>query len=313
MQIFQDFESVPPAFHNGAISIGKFDGVHRGHTLIFQHLKNYADKLSAPSIVVTFCPHPSAILHSNSPHSLPIQTLARKIDIIENFNVDAIIVIKPDKQFLLQSAETFFFNTLNKQLHARIIVCGKNFTFGRDRTGTPESIKNYCKNSEIEIKIVEPVQINGITISSSLVRKLIKDGHINEANNFLGMPYHLNGIIVKGNARGRLLGFPTANIENIETIIPKYGVYSTIATLNKQKFIATTNIGISPTFNQTNPRIETFIHDFNNNIYGKELHLDVLELIREIKQFNSKDELITQMKNDIIQSEIIAKKFLITF
>jgi riboflavin kinase/FMN adenylyltransferase len=324
MQIFHDFESVPPTFYNGAISIGKFDGVHRGHALIFKHLKSHADKLSAPSLVVTFCPHPSAILYSDSisdsdsvskPNSdlsrfRPIQTLLRKIEIIENFNVDAIIVIKPDKQFLLQTAETFFFNTLNKQLRARAIVCGQNFTFGRDRAGTADSIKNYCNSSGIEIDIVESVQINGSTISSSFIRKLIKEGQIGEANKCLGMPYRINGIVITGNARGRTLGFPTANIENIETIIPKYGIYSTIANLNGRKFISTTSIGTSPTFNQMIPRIEVFIHDFNENVYGKELHIDIIELIREIKQFNSKDELINQMKEDTKQSEKIAKEFL---
>ncbi|MDR2642552.1 MAG: bifunctional riboflavin kinase/FAD synthetase [Planctomycetaceae bacterium] len=304
MQIFHDFESVPATFHNGAISIGKFDGVHCGHALIINHLKNYADKLSVPSVVVTFCPHPITILRPEL-DVRPIHTLERKIELIGKFNVDAIILIHTDKKFLQQSAETFFFGTLCERLRACVIVCGKNFTFGRDRTGNAESMKNYVNSTVAEIDIVEPVQIDGAIASSSLIRKLIQEGRIKEANTFLGLPYRLSGIVVQGDARGRTLGFPTANLERVETLIPKHGVYAAIATIEGRQFASTTSIGTSPTFCQTTPRIEVFIHNFNKDIYGQELHIDIIDVIREIKHFNSKDELINQMKQDIIQSNKI--------
>ncbi|MDR2344554.1 MAG: riboflavin biosynthesis protein RibF [Planctomycetaceae bacterium] len=310
MQIFHDFESVPAAFYNGAVSIGKFDGVHCGHALIFRHLKSHADKLSAPSIVVTFWPHPIAILRADSQNIRPIQTLSRKIELIKNFNVDAIIIIEPDKKFLLQSAETFFFNTIIGQLRSQIIVCGKNFTFGHARTGTVESMIHYGKSTKTNIDIVNSVQINGMTISSSFIRKLLQEGKVSEADKFLGLPYRMSGIVVKGDARGRLLGFPTANIERIETIIPQHGVYATIATVEGKQFVSTTSIGTSPTFNQHIQRVEVFIHNFDGDLYGKELNIDLISEIRNIEQFSSKDELINQMKKDIKQSEIFSTKYL---
>jgi riboflavin kinase/FMN adenylyltransferase len=264
----------------------------------------FADKFSVPSVVVTFCPHPVAILQPELGVK-PIHTLDRKIEMLSNFNVDAIIVIDTNKMFLQQSAETFFFGTLCELLHARVIVCGKNFTFGRDRAGTAESMRHYGNITGTEVDIVEPVQIDSIAISSSLIRKLIQEGQINEVNKFLGVPYRLSGTVSNGDARGRDLGFPTANLEQIETIIPKYGVYATLATVDGKVYASTTNIGTSPTFNQNTPKVEVFLHDFNNNLYGKKIHIDILTAIRNIKQFNSKEELINQMKKDIIQSNKI--------
>ncbi|MDR2169712.1 MAG: bifunctional riboflavin kinase/FAD synthetase [Planctomycetaceae bacterium] len=310
MQIFNDFQSVPLAYHNCAVSIGKFDGVHCGHVRIINRLKRHADKLSVPSIIVTFCPHPAAVLRSDS-GICPIQTLERKIEIIRQFNIDAIIIINPSKQFLQQSAESFFFGVLCDQLHARVIVCGENFTFGHDRTGTPESIKRYGQSAGTEIDIVDSVQIDGATVSSSIIRKLLKEGQINEANKFLGSPYQITGVVATGDARGRTLGFPTANLEQIETIIPKHGIYATITTINEKQFASTTNIGTSPTFNQNSPRVEIFIHNFEGNLYGKKLNVDLIQKIREIKKFNSKEELIIQMKNDIKQSEKICKEHIL--
>ncbi|MDR1484789.1 MAG: bifunctional riboflavin kinase/FAD synthetase [Planctomycetaceae bacterium] len=304
MQIFHDFESVPATLNNGVISIGKFDGVHCGHALIINHLKNFADKLSVPSVVVTFCPHPVTVLQPER-CIRPIHTLDRKIELISKFEVDAMVVIHTDKQFLQQSAETFFFDTLCGRLRSRVVVCGKNFTFGHDRAGTAESMKRLGKETGTEVDVVEPVQVDGVAVSSSLIRKLIQEGRIDEVNKCLALPYRLSGVVSSGDARGRELGFPTANLDQIETIIPKHGVYASIATVDGQQFASTTSIGTSPTFNQNTPRVEVFLHNFNDDLYGKNLHIDVLSAIREIKQFNSKEELINQIKKDITQSNKI--------
>lgn len=308
MQIFHDFESVPEKFHYGVVSVGKFDGVHRGHSLIFNRLKSLAAELSVPSVAVTFSPLPAAILRPDL-DIRPIQTLARKIELIGNCNVDAIIVVHTDKQFLQQSADTFFFDTLCGQLHAKVVVCGKNFTFGRDRTGTADSIRQYGNDTETKVDIVDYVQIDGTTASSTLIRQLIQDGKIEEANKFLGLPYRLSGIVVDGDARGRLLNFPTANLDQVETIIPQHGVYAAIARFDKETFPSTVSIGTRPTFNQNTPKIEAFIHNFIGNIYGRELHIDILANIRKIERFNSKEELISQMERDVYKSNTIYKEY----
>ncbi|MDR1477961.1 MAG: bifunctional riboflavin kinase/FAD synthetase [Planctomycetaceae bacterium] len=310
IDIFHNFESVPEKFHNGAVSVGKFDGVHLGHSLIFNRLKNFAARLSVPSVVVTFCPHPIAILRPDF-GIRPIQTLARKIELIKKFDVDAVIVVHPDKQFLQQSAETFFFDILCGQLRAKVVVCGRNFTFGHDRVGTAESIKQYGNDTknEIEIDIVEHVQIDGKVASSTLIRQLIQEGQIEEANKFLGLPYRLSGVVSAGDSRGRLLGFPTANLEQIETIIPQHGVYAAIANFDGKNFASTVSIGTNPTFNQNTTRTEVFLHDFNGDIYGKELHVDFLANIRKITKFNSKEELVNQIQRDITQSNKIIAEY----
>ncbi|MDR1923302.1 MAG: riboflavin biosynthesis protein RibF [Planctomycetaceae bacterium] len=308
MRVFNDFESVPDEFCGGAVSVGKFDGMHLGHVLIVHRLKRHACRLSVPSVVVTFSPHPVAVLRPEL-NVKPICTLSRKIELIGGFNVDALVVVHTDKEFLRQSAETFFFGTLRERLRACVIVSGTNFTFGRDRVGTAESIRHYGNWSGTDIDIVEPIQIGSALVSSSGIRKLIQEGKIGEVNELMPLPYRLTGTVVSGDARGRLLGFPTANLEQIETIIPKQGVYATIATINDKKYNSTTSIGISPTFDQLTPRVEVFLHEFEGNLYGKILHIDLLAYLRDVKKFDSKESLINQMQQDIKQSNEIAAKY----
>ena len=301
MQIIFDLDALPEALKGGAVSVGKFDGMHLGHALIVQRLKGYAQQRHIPAILITFDPHPAALLR---PHDniKPICTLERKIELLRNVHVDAVAVIRTTPELLQQSAETFFYDTLQNRFHAKVVVAGKDFSFGRDRIGTPDAIRLYGQWTGIEVDIVEPVQIGADRVSSSGIRRLIQAGHIERVNELMPMPYRLSGHVVVGDQRGRTLGFPTANLGDVQTIMPRQGVYATAAWFGGQRFGSTTHIGTNPTFGVAEPKIEVFVHDFSGDIYGQRLDVDFLTYLREPVRFDSAEALIRQMQDDVRRS-----------
>jgi riboflavin kinase/FMN adenylyltransferase len=304
MHIITNLDDIPESFRGGAASIGKFDGMHLGHSQIIRRLKNHADKRHIPSLVLTFDPLPAIVLHPDREFQ-PICTLERKIELIRSYQVDAFVLFRTDIEFLCQSAETFFFETLHKKLNVKVVVEGQNFCFGFDRLGTAESMRRYGKQAGIEIDLVESVQIDKHLVSSSEIRRLLQEGKAEQVVRFMPQPYRLTGTVIYGEQRGRTLGFPTANLGEIKTIIPKQGIYATIATFDDQTFDSTTHIGTNPTFNVTTPKIEVFIHNFDGNLYGKTVHVDFLGCLRGIIRFSSADELIRQMNLDVQNSRKI--------
>jgi riboflavin kinase/FMN adenylyltransferase len=306
MQVITDLNFFPEKFRGGVVSIGKFDGMHLGHSLIIKRLKNYAEQRQLPVIVLTFDPLPVTILRPDL-NIQPICTLERKIELIRQFNVDALVVLRTNHELLRQSAETFFFKTIKEKLNAAVIVEGNNFYFGHDRLGTAGLIQQYGQQTGIEIDIVESVRFDNHLISSSGIRKLIQNGNVEQAAKWMPQPYRLTGTVIQGDQRGRTLGFPTANLGNTETIIPQQGIYVTNAIFDGKTFGATTHIGTSPTFHQAIPKIEIFVHDFNGDLYGKRMDIDFFVILREIVRFGSAEELIQQMNLDIQQSRKILK------
>ncbi|MDR0704562.1 MAG: bifunctional riboflavin kinase/FAD synthetase [Planctomycetaceae bacterium] len=304
MQIITDINFFPEKFHGGVISIGKFDGMHLGHSLIIKRLKNHAEQRQLPVIILTFDPLPVAVLRPDL-NIQPICTLERKIELIRQFNVDVLVVLQTNHELLRQNAETFFFETIKEKLNAAVIVEGNNFCFGHDRLGTAGLIQQYGQQTGIEIDLVESVRFDNHLISSSGIRKLIQEGNVEQAAKWMPQPYRLTGTVIQGDQRGRTLGFPTANLGNIETIIPKPGIYVTSAIFDGKTFGSTTHIGTNPTFHQSIPKIEVFIHDFNGNLYGKRMDIDFFVTLREIVRFGSAEELIQQMNLDIRQSRKI--------
>lgn len=298
MQVFHDLDHLPKTLQGGVVSIGKFDGVHLGHVLIIHRLKSHAGRLRTPSIILTFDPSPVSVLRPDL-NVKPICTLERKIELIEMFGIDAIIVLKATKDFLFQSAETFFFSILSDLLKAKVVVEGRNFTFGRDQIGNADTIQSYGRWADIEIDIVEPVQLGEKIVSSSGIRRMLSEGNIEYVNELMSLPYQLRGTVVEGDRRGRTLGFPTANLENIETIIPKPGVYACLVHANGHEYYATTSVGPNPTFDIFNNKVEIFLHDFEGNLYGTDLRVDLLSYQREIKRFESREDLIFQMQTDV--------------
>jgi riboflavin kinase/FMN adenylyltransferase len=308
MHIITGIACFPETLQRGAVSIGKFDGMHLGHSLIIHRLKNHASKLHVPSLILTFDPPPIAVLHPDWAVK-PICTLERKIELIRQFNIDALVIFRTDFEFLRQSADTFFFETIKEKLDAKVIVEGQNFCFGHDRFGTSESIRHYGEQTGIDVDIVESVRLGENLVSSSGIRKLLQEGNVEQVAELMPQPYRLTGTVIAGEQRGRTLGFPTANLGETETLIPKPGIYATIATVNGQSFGSTTHIGTNPTFNEITPKIEVFVHDFSGDLYGKTLHVDFLAGLREMIRFGSAEELIRQMNLDVQRSREISASF----
>ena len=304
MQIITELATFPETLQGGAISIGKFDGMHLGHSLIVHRLKSHAHQRQIPTILVTFDPLPIVLLQKNADLK-PICTLERKIELIRNFNMDAVVVIPTTHELLQQSAETFFYKTIQNQFRAKMIVEGSNFSFGRDRIGTPDVIRLYGQWTGIEVDIVSPLQIGEERVSSSGVRRLIQGGQIERVNELIPLPYRMIGTVVVGEKRGRTLGFPTANLEKIKTILPKQGIYTTIAWIEGKRYGSTTHIGANPTFDSSTPKIEVFIHDFAGDLYGKQVEVDFLAFLREVIRFDSVEALVRQMHEDVLRSRRI--------
>jgi riboflavin kinase/FMN adenylyltransferase len=305
MQIITNLSAFPESLRGGAISIGKFDGMHLGHSLIVHRLKSYAHQRQIPAILVTFDPLPVALLQSDA-NLKPICTLERKIELIRNVHVDAVVIIPTTHELLQQSAETFFYETIQNQFHARVVVAGSNFSFGRDRIGTPDVIRLYGQWTGIEVDIVEPLQIGVERVSSSGIRRLIQAGQIERVNELMPQPYRMEGTVIAGEQRGRTLGFPTANLAEVQTILPKQGVYATEAWIEGKQYGSTTHIGTNPTFDVSLPKIEVFIHDFEDNIYGKQMGVDFLTFLREPVRFDSIEALVRQMQEDVLRSRRIS-------
>jgi riboflavin kinase/FMN adenylyltransferase len=226
--------------------------------------------------------------------------------LIKTFHIDALVVLPATKEFLEQKSGVFFQAVIKKIFDARVIVEGRNFLFGFNREGTAESIQSFGQQSGIKVDIVDFVQIGDARVSSSNIRHLIQNGRIELVNELMPQPYRLTGKVVRGDQRGRTLGFPTANLADVKTVLPKPGIYATAAMIDGQRFAATTHIGSLPTFKKTELRIEVFIHRFDGDLYGKTLSNDFLAFLRDFIPFGSADELIVQMKTDVQHSERIA-------
>lgn len=303
------FDNLP----SGAVSIGNFDGVHIGHAKLIERLKFHAARVGGPSIVFTFDPHPAVLLHPEKAPR-PLTWKNRKARLLSNLGVDVILFYPTDMALLSMDAQTFFQDVLVKRLHASALVEGDNFVFGRDRRGDAVHLQRWAEESKMELEIVGAVEYKNERVSSSFIRQLIAQGDVDRANEILTAPYRIRGMVVHGDARGRTLGFPTANLEAVDVLLPGEGAYAADVYLaaagvaestvkQTQKFRAMVHIGKNVTFNQNSPRVEVHLLDFNADIYGKVLKVDFLHRIRGVKKFDSVEEL----KSELIRDAQIAR------
>lgn len=298
MQTFSTFDHFPEALTGGAVTIGKFDAVHLGHTLILQRTIEYAHRLGRPSLAVTFDPPPLEVLRPDLA-PLTLCTLERKLQLFADAGIDAALVIPTDRAFLTIPAKRFFERIIVDCFHARILVEGESFTFGRDRDGNAGKLRVWGPAAGMEIEIVPSVRIDGILVSSSMLRELIGQGRVDEARRLMPRPYRLSGRVVSGDRRGRTFGFPTANLESVRTLLPRDGIYATIACRDNKKWLAATHIGPNLTFGIHPPSIESYLLDFDGDLYDEPLHLDFLTRIRDTVKFDSVESLVDRIRLDI--------------
>lgn len=280
------------------LTLGVFDGLHLGHQQIMRTVVERAEAVDAVPTAITFDPHPRAVLHPDSAPPL-LQTLDQRLANLEVLGIKQVIVIAFDKDFAAQPAEDFIAEIIHDRLHAVEVHLGNGFAFGRGRGGNIDLLRKMSSELGFVAEEVPEVLLRGQRVSSSEIRHQLHAGRVNLARRMLGRPYGVEGVIIRGAQRGRTIGFPTANLHPHNRVIPKFGVYATATLVDGVWRRSITNIGIRPTFeNDAEPSIETFIFDFDGDLYGDVLRVRFLHRIRDERKFSGIDELKQQIERD---------------
>ena len=287
---------------NSVIAIGNFDGIHSGHQKVLLQAKQKAKKNKLPFGLITFEPVPVMFFNPKIKNHR-INSLTQKKNYLNKFKIDFLVIIKFNKLFSLLSAEHFIKKIIYKKIKSKYVFVSKNFKFGRNRKGNINTLKKFESIFQFKTIITSPLRSSKKTISSSLIRKKISLGKIKEANKLLSRPWCIKGLVIKGQRRGRMIGFPTCNIKLNDYIVPKLGVYSVIIETNNFKKKGIANIGYRPTFNGQNLLLEVNIFGINKNLYNKELNINFIKFIRSEKKFKGLEQLKKQIKIDIIQAK----------
>lgn len=298
VKLFREVDALPVAVRGGAVSVGNFDGVHRGHARIVERLRERARQVGGPAVVFTFDPHPVRLLRPEQAPP-PLTWTDRKAQLLAELGVDAVIAYPTDEALLGLSARRFFDSVLRGLLDARALVEGTNFCFGHDRAGTIDVLRRFADEAGLAVEAVEPITLDGEVVSSSRVRKLIADGKIDDARHLLTRPYRIRGMVRHGASRGAKLGFPTANLDAVDTLLPGPGVYAGRAIAAGHVWPAAVNVGPNPTFGEQSLKIEAHLLGYHGSLYGAPLELDFVSRLRDVRPFANIDELKTQVHHDI--------------
>ncbi|MEP6849713.1 MAG: bifunctional riboflavin kinase/FAD synthetase [Acidobacteriota bacterium] len=297
MKIFHGTENANIA-RPTVLTLGVFDGLHLGHQRIMQTVVDRAKSIGAVPTAITFDPHPRAVLHPESAPPL-LQTLDQRLANFEVLGIEQAIVIPFDREFASTPAEGFLADVIRDRLHAKEVYLGKGFAFGKGRGGNIELLRKMSADLGFEADEVDEVTLRGHRISSSRIRNLLDEGKVNVARRMLGRPYGVEGVVIRGNRRGHTIGFPTANLKPHNRVIPRFGVYATATLIDGNWRRSITNIGVRPTFeNEAEPSIETYVFDYDNDLYGDVLRVRFLHRIRDERKFNGIDELKAQIQKD---------------
>jgi riboflavin kinase/FMN adenylyltransferase len=298
VKLCRDLNELPESPQPGAITIGNFDGVHCGHVRIVERLIEKAAQLGGPSVVFTFDPHPVRLLRPDKAPP-PLTWPERKAELLGRLGVDVVVVYPTDKKLLSLSPREFFEMVVIGRLRARAVVEGENFFFGRDRSGNVESLARLCHENSVSLDIVPPVREGDTVVSSSFIRSCILAGRIEVANRLLFQPYRIRGQVTRGAGRGTTIGFPTANLHRIDSLVPGAGVYAGRAFVGGHVFDAAINVGPNPTFGETEAKVELHLLDFSMAIYDQILEVEFKSRMRDVRQFASAAELIEQLVQDV--------------
>jgi riboflavin kinase / FMN adenylyltransferase len=298
VKVLRDLNSLPSAFRGGAVAIGNFDGVHRGHARIAERVVAAARRIGGAAVVFTFEPHPARLLRPDQPPA-PLCWNERKAELLGELGVDAVLAYPTTVEFLQLEAREFFDQIVRDRLNARGLVEGRNFFFGHNRSGTVETLREFCAEAGIPMEVVDPVMVDGQPVSSSRVRAAISAGRVDAARAMLTRAYRIRGLVVHGRGRGRQIGYPTANLEQVDTLLPGQGIYAGLAWVGQSAHAAAISIGPNPTFNEGALKVEAYLIDYQDDLYGQTLEVDFLALLRDIKRFASAEELVAQMARDV--------------
>ena len=296
MEVVHGLEKFPSLSDHSIVAIGNFDGIHLGHHKILKCLEKKSKEYKLFSLVLTFFPHPGKILGKNGIKM--IQSLDQRIEKIKKYDIQALLVLSFDEQFASLNGQDFIQKIVLNALKAETVIVGENFHFGKKREGDISLLHRLSSRFNFRICSVPSVEENGEIVSSSLIRRLLQEGKIKKVNRLLGRSYEIEGEVIKGKSRGKILGFPTANIKTENEIIPQ-GVFITQTRIGSKIFPSMSNIGKQPTFNQHDFTIESHLIDFEGDLYGKRIGIYFLQKIRDEIKFSSTDELTGQLEKDL--------------
>ncbi|MCL4542623.1 MAG: bifunctional riboflavin kinase/FAD synthetase [Deltaproteobacteria bacterium] len=294
-------------FKNSVITIGSFDGIHLGHRKLMELAKSLALKLNLPSVVLTFHPHPLKVLHPEEKIHL-ITTFQKKIELIRAIGIDYLIYITFTPRFASMTPEDFIENVIVKKLNPVKIIVGHDFGFGIGKSGNIALLGKLANKLNFDLVVVGPVKMSNKIVSSTLIRRLVLSGRVCAVKRFLGRHYSVHGKVVKGSGRGKKLGFPTSNIIPEEELFPKDGVYATLVKIDNEFHDSVTNVGSNPTFNEEIRRIETYIFNFDKDLYGKEIEVFFVARLRPEIKFDNAAQLESRIRKDITLTTAILSK-----
>ncbi len=302
MKIYQSLNEFKPS-KKTIVTLGTFDGLHLGHTAILDKICTIAKQEHLESVLLTFFPHPRLIISNDSEIKM-LNTMAEKAMLLEQKGIQNFIIHPFDKLFSELSPREFVEQVLIKQLNIQKIIIGYDHKFGKNRAADFNDLIAFGKEFGFEVEEISAKQVNEVSVSSTKIRNSLLDGKVSLANEYLGYAYMISGIVVKGNQLGRTIGFPTANIEILESykLIPKYGVYLVTASVNKKSIFGMMNIGIKPTLGENLLSIEVHLLDFSEDIYGQKIQVNVIERLREEQKFESFKVLKLQLEVDKINT-----------
>ncbi len=309
MKVHYNIENLP-AFKKAIITIGTFDGVHKGHQQVIEAMKKESKKNNGETVIITFHPHPRKIVEQNSSLQL-INTLEEKITLLHNQEIEHLVVVPFNQLFATQTAEEYIENFLIAKFHPEIIIIGYDHHFGKDRKGNFQLLKKQSAKFNYRLIEIPEHVLKEIAISSTKIRNAIKNSEIEIANNLLGYSFFFEGVVLHGDQIGRKLGFPTANLAytDVDKIQLGEGVYAIQITVNNKIKNGMLSVGKRPTLDDTIERIEVNIFDFDGDIYGKKLKVIVKKYIRSQVKFNSLEDLRDQMlidKQDALQALMLS-------
>ena len=299
MEVYKSINNIP-LLPESVVTIGTFDGCHRGHQEVIKKVVSTSQSINKKSVLITFDPHPRHILQLDN--KLPIlMHVSKKLEILESLNINVVVLIPFDIEFSKVKAKDFLNNIVVKYFNPSRIIIGYDHHFGFEREGSPMFLTNYGKEKGFNVDVLDPITDENITISSTHIRKLIKEGFVRRASFELGWVFGFESKVIKGAGRGKELGFPTANFVPLEKnqLVPANGVYFIRGRINGNNLYGMCNLGIRPTFNETDFVMEVHFFDLtSNDIYGKKITVEFLERIRDEIKFSNPQKLIEQLNKD---------------
>jgi len=306
MEIEQELANITPRGET-LLTIGVFDGVHAGHRYLLEKLQQRAAEKNLLSGVVTFNPHPQSVLH---PHNqLPsLSSLDDRVKAFQELGIKIIAVLTFTPKVAQLSAREFM-SLVNKQLKMRGIMVGPDFTLGRGGEGNIDLLRALGREMKFSVEVIPPYTIDGEVVSSTLIRQALVQGDMRKVERLMGHYFHLRSKVITSDKRGRVLGFPTANLDiRPQQALPGNGIYATIAQVDGKQFPSATNIGIRPTFGEGEKTVETHLLNYKDDLYGKDIRVEFVQKLRDEQRFPSSEELKVQIEKDVREVEAILAK-----